>query len=103
MEKTLAREIYKRMEIGKEYTTSELMRLLGDDYYKMIPVNQHPGQPDGMPVNKKISAEMWKVVRAGYATTRTDEQTLANVRNLRFGATPNSFTTYTCRYWTKTR
>lgn len=103
MEKTLAREIYKRMEIGKAYTTSDLFELIGDDYYKMIPMNQHPGQPDGMPVNKMISSEMWKVVKSGYATTCTEEENLANVRGLRYGTTPKSFTTYKFRYWTRIR
>lgn len=103
MEKTLAREVYKRMEIGRAYTTSELGRLLGDDYYKMVPVNQHPGQPDGMPVSKMISAEMWKVVKTGYAITYTKNETLANVRGLRRGATPTSYTEYKFRYWTRTR
>ena len=56
MEATMARAIYKQMEIGKAYTTRELSRLIGDDYYKYIPVNQHPGQPDGYPVSKVISA-----------------------------------------------
>lgn len=103
MEKTLARAIYKRMEIGKEYTTRELSRLIGDDYFEIIPVNQHPGQPDGMPVSKMISAEMWKVVKAGFARTYTGQETLANVRGLKFGSTPKSFTTYNFRYWVRTK
>ena len=56
MEATMARAIYKQMEIDKAYTTRELSRLIGDDYYTYIPVNQHPGQPDGYPVSKGISA-----------------------------------------------
>ena len=103
MEKTLAREIYKRMEIGKAYTTSELSELVGDDYYKIIPQDQHPFQPNGQPVNSVISSEMWKVVKAGYAKTYKGEDTLALVRGLRKGTTPTSFRTYSFRYWIRTK
>ena len=103
MEATMARAIYKRMEIGKAYSTSDLSRLIGDDYYKYIPVNQHPGQPDGYPVSKGISDEMWKVVNTGFAKTYAKKETLANVRGLKHGATPKSFTDYTIRYWVRTR
>ena len=103
MEATMARAIYKQMEIGKAYTTSELSSLIGDDYYKYIPVNQHQGQPDGMPVNKGISNEMWKVVNSGFAKTYTAQETIGNVRGLKFGTAPKSFTTYTARYWVRTR
>ena len=103
MEATMARAIYKQMKIGKAYSTSDLSRLIGDDYYKYIPVNQHPGQPDGMPVNKVISNEMWKVVNAGFAKTYTAKETIGNVRGLKFGTAPKSFTTYTARYWVRTR
>ena len=99
----MARAIYKQMEIGKAYSTSDLSRLIVDDYYKYIPVNQHPGQSDGMPVNKGISNEMWKVVNAGFAKTYIKKETLANVRGLKHGATPKSFTDYTIRYWVRTR
>lgn len=103
MEATMARAIYKQMEIGKAYSTSDLSRLIGDDYYKYIPVNQHPGQPDGMPVNKGISNEMWKVVNTGYAKTYTGSEELPIVRGLRYGAKPKSFTDYTFRYWVRLR
>ena len=103
MEATMARAIYKKMEIGKAYSTSDLSRLIGDDYYNYIPVNQHPGQPDGMPVNKGISNEMWKVVSSGFAKTYTAQETIGNVRGLKFGTAPKSFTTYTTRYWVRTR
>ena len=103
MEATMARAIYKQMEIGKAYSTGDLSRLIGDDYYKYIPVNQHPGQPDGYTVSKGISDEMWKVVNAGFAKTYTKKETLANVRGLKHGATPKSFTDYTIRYWVRTR
>ena len=103
MEATMARAIYKQMEIGKAYSTADLSRLIGDDYYKYIPVNQHPGQPDGMPVNKGISNEMWKVVNSGFAKTYTAQESIGNVRGLKFGTAPKSFTTYTARYWVRTR
>ena len=103
MEATMARAIYKQMEIGKEYSTRELVRLIGDDYYKYIPVNQHPGQPDGMPVSKGVSSEMWKVVKAGFAKTYTKEDCFGNVRGLRFGTAPKSYTTFTARYWVRTK
>ena len=103
MEETLARAIYKRMEIGREYSTRDLSRLIGDDYYKYIPANKHPGQPDGMPVNKGISNEMRKVVNAGFAKTYTAQETFGNVRGLKFGTDPKSFTTYNLRYWVRTK
>ena len=103
MEATMARAIYKQMEIGKAYSTRELSRLIGDDYYKYIPVNQHPGQPDGLPVNKGISNEMWKVVNARFAKTYTAQETIGNVRGLKFGTATKSFTTYTARYWVRTK
>ena len=103
MEATMARAIYKQMEIGKAYSTRDLSRLICDDYYRYIPVNQQPGQPDGMPVNKGISNEMWKVVNAGFAKTYTTQETIGNVRGLKFATTPKSFTTYTARYWVRTR
>ena len=103
MEATMARAIYKQMEIGKAYSTRDLSRLIGDDYYKYIPVNQHPGHPDGMPVNKGISNEMWKVVNSGFAKTYTAQETIGNVRGLKFGTAPKSSTTYTARYWVRTR
>ena len=103
MEATMARAIYKQMEVGKAYSTADLSRLIGDDYYKYIPVNQHPGQPDGMPVNAGMPNEMGKVVNAGFAKTYTAQETIGNVRGLKFGTAPKSFTTYTARYWVRTR
>lgn len=58
MEKTLTRAIYKKMEIGREYTTSELFDLVGDEYYKCIRKEFYPGQEKGKPVNAIVSAEM---------------------------------------------
>lgn len=98
MEKTMARAIYNLMEIGKRYTTTELFDLLGDAYYSYIPVDLH-----GKNVNKIVSSEMWKVVKAGYAKTCTKQETLGNVRGLRYGTAPTSFTTYTFRYWERVR
>lgn len=98
MEKTMARAIYKLMEIGKPYTTIELYDLIGYDYYKYIPVEMQ-----GKDVRKIVSAEMWGVVKAGYATTHIEQETVGNVRGLRYGAKPTSFTTYTLRYWVRTR
>lgn len=101
MEKTLARAIYKAMEIGEAYTTSELRELIGDDYYKYIPIDMQPGQEHGVPVNQKISSEMWKVVNAGYAKTYTSEEDLPIVRGLRFGAKPKAYQHYKFRYWVR--
>lgn len=98
MEKTMARAIYKCMEIGKPYTTRELFDMLGDDYYKYIPV-----ELQGKSVNKIVSAELWKVVKAGYAKTYTDEEVLPLVKGLRYGTTPTCFNTYNFRYWTRVR
>lgn len=50
MEKTMAREIYKSMKIGKLYTTSDLFKLIEDNYYQYIPVERQ-----GENVNKIIS------------------------------------------------
>lgn len=99
--RTLAREIYNKMEIGKEYTTRDLSDLIGDDYYKIVPVEFHPYQPKGKPISKVISEEMWKVVKSGFARTYKTEETLPNVRGLRFGAKPASYTTYIVRYWVR--
>lgn len=101
METSLARAIYKNMEIGKHYTTSDLLRLIGDDYYKIVPQEFHPFQTNGKPVNKVISNEMWKVVNSGFAKTYKREETLANVRGLKYGSKPTSFTTYFVRYWVR--
>ena len=99
MEKTMARAIYRRMEVGKRYTTSELFHLLSEsEYYNYIPVEMQ-----GKDVHKIVSAEMWKTVQAGYVKTYTGQESLPNVRGLRFGTKPNSFTTYTVRYCIRQR
>lgn len=99
MEKTMARAIYKRMEIGKAYTTYELYKLLDDDYYKYIPVEMQ-----GKDVRKIVAAEMWKVVNAGYASTYVKSEDLKLVGGLRFSHTGNAPTkNYTFRYWVRTK
>lgn len=98
MEKTMAREIYKAMEIGKPYTTSDLFRLIEDVYYQHI-----PAELQGKNVNEIVSEEMWKVVKTGYARTYIEKETLANVRGIRFGSKPTSFTNYTFRYWVRVK
>lgn len=103
MEKTLARAIYKQMEIGKAYTTSELFDLVGDDYYKYVPVSQHPGQMDGKSVNVIVADAMWKVVRSGFATTYKQDVELPLVKGLKHGTTPTVFQRYTMRYWVRSK
>lgn len=103
MEKTMARAIYKQMEIGKAYTTTELFELIEDDYYKYIPTWLQPGQPNGKPVNAVVSSQMWKVVNAGYAYTYTEEVSLPLVKGLKHGTTPTCFQKYTMRYWVRTK
>ena len=95
-EATVARAIYKRMEIGKAYTSHELFNLLGDEYYAYIPV-----ELQGKDVRKIVAAEMWKVVKTGYAKTEVKEETLPVVRGIRYGSKPTSYQTYTVRYWTR--
>lgn len=97
MEKTMARAIYKRMEIGKEYTTTQLFNLLSEkEYYSFIPLELH-----GKDVRKVVSGEMWKVVKAGYARTFTKDETLPILRGVRHGTKPTSFETYKFRYWVR--
>lgn len=100
MEKTMARAIYKKMEIGKEYTTYDLKRLIGDDYYEYIPV-----ELQGKDVRKIIASEMWNVVNAGYAKTFIRNTEYCNARGLRRGVkpNPNRFTTCPTRYWTRVK
>jgi hypothetical protein len=103
MEKTLARAIYRKMVIGKEYTTSELLNLIGDDYYKIVPAEIHPFQPNGKPINRVISEEMWKVVNSGFAKTYKSEENLPNIAGLKYHSKPTSFTTYSFRYWVRVK
>lgn len=95
-EKTMARAIYKRMEIGEAYTSMQLRDLLGDEYYGYIPVELH-----GKDVRKIVASEMWKVVKAGYAKTEVKEETYPIVRGIRKGSMPTAYQTYTVRYWTR--
>ena len=90
MEKTMARAIYKKMAIGEWYTSYELYCLVEDDY-----------PPTGKDVRKVVASEMWKVVNAGYADTKLENETYYLTRGFRFG-TPKSklpTQTYTVRYW----
>lgn len=99
MEATMAREIYKRMEIGKEYTTSDLFRMIEDVYYHFIPV-----ELQGKNVNKIVSSEMWKVVKSGYAKTFTEMESLECVRGIHYGSGKRGQKfNYTFRYWVRTR
>lgn len=103
MKKTLARAIYELMEPGKEYTTSDLSRLIGDAYYRYIPADMQPFQANGRPVNYIISHEMWKVVKSGYATTRIEQQTLLQCGGVKFGHAPKESKTYSVRYWKRVK
>lgn len=101
MEKTMARAIYKAMEIGKAYTSSELFDLLGDDYYKYIPVCLQ-----GKDVRKIVASEMWKVVNTGFAKTEVKEETYHMIRGLRYKCRNRDWSkvstkTYAVRYWTR--
>lgn len=103
MEKTMARAIYKAMEIGKSYTSCELRDLLGDDYYKYIPVDLQ-----GKDVRKIVASEMWKVVNAGFAKTEVKEETYHMVRGLKYNCPNRDWSkvptkTYTVRYWVRIR
>lgn len=103
MEKTLARALYKHMELGKTYSTRDLCRLIGDDYYKYIPAENHPNQPHGFPMAVGVTREMWKVVTAGFAKTYTGTESVGIVRGLKFGTKPTAFDQYTARYWIRTK
>lgn len=99
MEKTMARAIYKRMEIGKAYTTRDLYKLLPEEeYYSFISTELY-----GKDVRKVVADEMWKVVKTGYAKTYTKQETVGDVRGRRFGTAPTGFTTYTFRCWKRVR
>ncbi len=103
MEKTLARAIYRAMSVGESYSTSELRRLLGDEYYRYIPV-----ELQGKNENKIIAREMMNVVRAGYASTEVKDETYYIVRGLKYDCPNRDWSkvptqTYKIRYWTRTR
>ena len=81
------------MVIGEWYTSSELYRLIEDDY-----------PPTGKDVRKVVAAEMWKVVNAGYADTRLEQETYHITRGLRYNVRNRDWSkvptqTYTVRYW----
>lgn len=99
MEKTMARAIFKAMEIGKPYTSMELFKLIENVYYNYIPVELH-----GKDVRKIVASEMWTVVKAGYAKTEIHEEEMAIVRGRKFGSkAPYATKTYTVRYWTRVK
>ncbi|NBK77332.1 hypothetical protein D5272_01685 [bacterium D16-76] len=98
MEKTLARAIYKKMVLNEWYTSYELFKLIESDYYNYIPTKMQ-----GKDVRKVCAAEMWKVVKVGYAETKIQNEEYAIVRGLRFGVerdwskVPSQ--KYNIRYW----
>lgn len=103
MEKTLARALYKLMKIGETYSTADIRRLLGDDYYKYIPEDMHPFQPNSKPVNIVITKELWKIVNQGYAKTYTVKELLPVIRGIKFGTKPTCYQSYNIRYWVRTK
>lgn len=88
MEKTMARAIYRRMEIGKEYKSFDLYQLIEDEY-----------PATGEDVRKVVAREMWKIVNAGYAKTSTRQEKFPILRGLRYGSEPTAYQTYNVRYW----
>lgn len=111
---TLARAIYKNMEIGKEYTTTEIGNLMIDaDGYGFpcdggIPTRiaemTWEEAPDGLKgIHKVILSQMWKIVNTGYATTRMEEETLGSIRGCQFGGTKTVYKTYNMRYWKRVK
>lgn len=101
MEKTLARAIYKKMEIGTWYKSMELFKLVEDDYYKYIPT-----ELQGKDVRKICAGEMFKVVDAGFAQTKIETETHHIVRGLRHGVKNRDWSkvptqTYTVRYFAR--
>lgn len=102
MEKTMARAIYKRMATGKWYTSYELFSLIEDDYYSYIPTEMQ-----GKDVRKVCASEMWKVVKAGFAETKMQEEEHAIVRGLRYGVKRDwskvPTKKYSVRYWRRTK
>ena len=97
MEKTLARAIYKRMEIGKEYTTRDIFRILDDEQYKYIPVEHH------RECKTIVVNELWKIVKAGFATTIKRPEEMGLVRGHRFGSKNIPIIPITVRYWKRVK
>lgn len=103
MEKTLAREIYKQMEPGKEYSTSDLVDLVFDDFCSYYP--EYAETKPEKSVRQVVQDEIWKVVKTGYAKTFKRTETGCTVRGLRFGAEPEPwrYYKYECRYFVRTK
>ena len=105
-EKTLAREIYKKMKPGIHYRSYDLFTVIGEDaYYHFIPIG-HPLH--GKDVRKVIAAEMWKIVNTGYASTFKREETYHLVGGLKYNVKDRDWSkvpteTYTIRYWTRVK
>ena len=123
MEKTLAREIYKRMEPGKKYKTREILDMLGDTFYLFQPefrgwdayqdwtdmedYQQKEAELEKMR-RRGITKELWQIVNAGYAATEIVEETFYIVRGLRYHAPNRDWSkvptrSYMTRYWWRTR
>lgn len=123
MEKTLAREIYKRMEVGVRYTTNDLMKMLGDTFYLFQPefrgwdAYQHwESMEEYQQMDAELKAmrkrgivnELWQIVNAGYAATEVQDETYHIVRGLRYNNPNRDWSkvptqTYTVRRWWRTR
>ena len=123
MEKTLAREIYKRMEAGKKYTTKELMKMLGDTFYLFQPefrgweayqnwtdMEDYRAKEAELTEMRKrgITSDLWKIVNAGYAATSVESKTYRIVRGLKHSVPNRDWTKvptqdYTVRYWWRSR
>ena len=91
---TMARAIYKKMELNKPYTSSELYNLVRDEY-----------PATGEDVRKVVAREMWKVVNAGYAKTYKSDEQFYNVRGTRVGSPiqDDRWMIYSVRYWVRVR
>lgn len=123
MEKTLAREIYKRMEPGRKYKTSDILKMLGDTFYLFQPefrgwdayrdwtdmedYRQKEAELKKMR-SRGITKELWSIVNAGYAATEVTEETYHIVRGLRYHSPNRDWSkvptqNYTIRYWWRTK
>lgn len=89
---TMARAIYRAMEVGKEYTTSEIKELARN-------IEFLPWDEDTDDWNKAIPKNLWKMVNTGYAVTRMAQETMGSIRGCQFGGTKVVYTTYNMRYW----
>lgn len=120
MEKTLAREIYKRMEIGRRYTTNELRKIVGDtlyyahqpdfkgwEYYNSWETEEEHDRKEKEweeIFRRGIKNELWQIVKAGYARTEVFEEEYKIVKGLKYGVKNRDWSKvpsrqYTIRYW----